>query len=137
VALTSSTVHTTAHTWTTTDTLYGRRHTRTVTVNDARHTLRVIDTYTGTGGHRQTFHLDPAWVLASQSTHRLTFIHPSGRRLTLATSGALSSVAKGQTHPIAGWTFPRRSAKVANLQVFLQTRAARIDTTLTVSPTNP
>jgi Heparinase II/III N-terminus len=134
VSVTGAKVQTTAHAWTTTDTQFGgRTHTRSININGSTHAMRVIDTYTGTGTHRQSFHLDPAWQLVSKSTQAVRFSHPAGRSLRITTSGAVSSVVRGLTNPIAGWVFPRRANRTAAYQVFLRSNTTRLDTTLTVT----
>jgi hypothetical protein len=134
VTVTGAKVQTTAHAWTTTDTQFGgRTHTRNVNVNGSTHSMRVIDTYTGTGTHRQSYHLDPAWQLVSKSSQIIRFSHPDGRSLRIITSGAVSSVVRGLTNPIAGWVFPRRANRTAAYQVFLRSNTTRLDTTLTVT----
>ena len=134
VSIVGSKVQSTAHAWSTSDMLFdGRTHTRTVNVNGSTHTMRLIDRYTGRGTHRQTYHIDPAWQLVSRSTQEIRFSHPEGRTLRIRTSGAVSSVVRGLTSPIAGWVFPRRGVRTPAYQIFLRSNTTVLDTTISVT----
>jgi hypothetical protein len=123
-----------AHGWLLKDTLYGLTHSRSVTVNDGARSFRVIDGYGGPA-FRQVWHLDPAWALVSAPANgqRLVFRHPSGRVLTITTTGRLSSVLRGITSPVVGWSFPAYGTRVPAYQITLRTAVPTVDTRFVVS----
>jgi hypothetical protein len=127
VYLSASTIKATWHTWTTTDLLYGIRHTRWYGITPGVRTLKVQDTYDGKAAFHQFWHLDPGWVFSSSSSDgkRLTF-KAGIRTLTVTTTGA-TSVLRGVTRPVAGWNFPNRSTRVSACEI--QVRATGTATT--------
>jgi hypothetical protein len=126
VSLTSASILSSVHTWRLSDALYGRAHYRTVSVNNATHTLRATDSFSGTGVFRQSWHLDPAWILRSRNAAGtwLRFRNGLGRTLTITTTGLFSSCVRGVTSPvIAGWNFPAFGSRVPAYQLTLRAYA--------------
>jgi hypothetical protein len=131
-----SKVQAAAHAWTEQDNLYGSTHTRAVTVNAVAHTLRVTDSYAGTGLFHQLWHLDPAWdvVSAPANAKQLVFYNAvSGRTLTITTTGLLSSVVRGQMNPVGGYTSPAMGVLTPDCQVTLRSSGGPVTTTFAVS----
>jgi heparinase II/III-like protein len=124
-----------AHAWAVSDNLYGRAHTRSINVNHPLRRFRVTDTFAGRGSTRQYWHLDPAWVLGSAPIGgtRLVFRHPSGKTLTITTSGRLAALVRGSTRPVAGWHFPKVSTRVPSWQIAIGSVGRTTSTTFTVT----
>ena len=97
-----------AHAWTIRDKVYGIDHTRNVNINRDVPRIQVTDNFPSAALWRQHWHLDPAWQLTSggPNSTMLTFRHPSGRTLTMTTTGRVSTVVVGITRPPTGWHFP-------------------------------
>jgi hypothetical protein len=136
VSLATANVGASAHGYQMSDALYGYTHRRYVNVNNPLRTLKVTDTFpSGTGWVRQYWHLDSAWTFASKSPdgRRLVFAHPSGRRLTITSTGALYWLVRGSTGPVAGWNFPEFGKRLAGYQIVFKTSSPRIDTVFVVS----
>jgi Heparinase II/III-like protein len=136
VGLVTANVGASAHGYQMSDALYGYTHRRYVNVSNPLRTLKVTDTFpSGTGWVRQYWHLDSAWTIVSKSPdgRRLVFAHPSGRRLTITSTGALYWLVRGSTSPVAGWNFPEFGKRVAGYQVVFKTSSTRIDTVFVVS----
>jgi hypothetical protein len=126
------------------DTVYGVPHVRGVTVyRDAPPHIVVSDSFAPSlakppqaskvTSWQQHWHLDPQWTLVSSASTRLTFSHPSGRRLTITTTGRLSSVEKGVARPPAGWHFPSWGVRVAANEVVIRNHGTACTTTFTVT----
>lgn len=130
----SEVVQAPAHAWLMKDTLYPSPHSRGVNVNGTTRTLRVVDGYGGVA-FRQTWHLDPAWQLVSAPLNgqRLVFRHPSGRRLTVTTTGRLSGVRRGATSPVMGWGFPSLGTRVPAYQITLRSVLPTVTTRFVVT----
>ena len=132
----AATVQTAAHGWSVKDTMFGVAHTRGVNVNRDTTTMKVTDTF---GGGitlwRQYWHLDPAWKLTSGGPNgvKLVFTHPSGRKLTVTTTGRVSSLAKGITRPPAGWNFPKFGSRVQNYEIVIRSYGKGSITTFQLS----
>ncbi|MEU4220056.1 hypothetical protein [Actinoplanes sp. NPDC026623] len=135
-AVTGSRVRASVHAWTVRDTVYGtgRAHTRTVNVNRTAARMTVTDRFAGARPWRQYWHLDPQWVRVSGGVNGATmvFSHPSGRTLTVTTSGAVSSVAHGSGRPAAGWHFPRFGERAPGYEIQIRPDAATLTTSFTV-----
>jgi hypothetical protein len=118
----SGTVSTSAHVWNLGDALYGRSHYRTVNVSHASRTLRVSDSFSGTGVFRQYWQLHSAWRLRARNEAGtwLRFTNGHGRTLTITTTGRFSSMLRGQTSPVAGWSFPALGSRVPADQLTLR-----------------
>jgi hypothetical protein len=115
------------------DTVYGVPHVRDVVVyRDAPHIV-VSDSFRSVATWQQYWHLDPQWTLVSSAGTRLTFSHPSGRRLTVTTTGRLSSVNQGVTRPPAGWHFPSWGVRVGANEVVIRNNGKACTTTFSVT----
>ena len=124
-----------SHVFVVKDTVYGRAHTRGITVNRDMPRIVVSDAFTGTSTWRQSWHLDPAWRLVSGGAGgtRLVFRHPSGHTLTVATTGRVSSVLRGVARGPYGWHFPRfQTVEPAN-EITIRNRGTKCTTTFWVS----
>lgn len=131
VSLASSKVQSRAHAWLLRDSLYGRAHSRDVNVNAATRTMRVTDTFAGSAAFLQNWTLDPAWRLKRSSATSLTFTHPSGRTLTVSTTGRVSALPHGLTRPIAGWHFPTFRSRQQAYTIIIR-GSAKVVTSFTV-----
>ncbi|MFC6021721.1 hypothetical protein ACFP2T_36845 [Plantactinospora solaniradicis] len=134
-SITSSKVQAPAHAWNLGDTVYGIAHTRNINVNRDVNQMIVSDDFPAASLWRQSWHLDPDWQLTSggADSTRLTFAHPSGRTLTLTTTGRVSSVTLGQTRPPAGWHFPRFTEREWAPEIVIRSYGRANTTTLVVS----
>ena len=134
-AVSASRILTASHNWTIKDTVYGIAHTRGVNSNRDVPRLTVSDTFTGSSLWRQYFHLDPAWTHVSGGADDTTlqFAHPSGRRLTVTTSGRVSGVVRGVTKIVQGWNFPRYGSRHPAYQIVIRSYAGASTTVFTVS----
>jgi hypothetical protein len=96
--------------------------------------MTVTDRFAGTRPWRQYWHLDPQWVRVSGGVNGATmvFSHPSGRTLTVTTSGTVSSVAHGSGRPAAGWHFPRFGEREPGYEIQIRPDAATLTTSFTV-----
>jgi hypothetical protein len=132
--VTASRIRSAAHNWTITDQVYGISHTRGVNANRDIPSLGVSDTFAGTPVARQYWHLDPAWTHVSGGSNatQLVFAHPSGRRLTVTTTGRVSGVVRGVTSPVQGFTFPDYGVRNPAYEVVIR-GAKSVTTTFTVS----
>jgi hypothetical protein len=113
----TTTFNASSHVFVVKDTVYGRSHVRGVTVNRDLPRIVVSDSFPGTPLWRQSWHLDPDWTLASggPGATKLVFTHPSGHKLTVGTTGRVSSVLRGVARGPYGWHFPRfQIAEAAN-----------------------
>jgi hypothetical protein len=133
--VTASVVQASAHSWTVQDTMFGIRHTRGVNVKRDTRTLKVSDSFPTKKLWRQYFHLDPAWkvVSAPRNGTKLVFAHPSGRRLTITTTGRLSGVVRGITRPPQGWHFPKQGSRVPAYEIVIRSHGRSSVTSFAVS----
>jgi hypothetical protein len=116
VSLTGSNSKASWHSWTTTDKLYGLSHVRTTSILRDTHSLVATDTFAGTAGFHQWWHLDPGWVQSGTATaKKLTFTN-NGHTLTVTTTGT-ATVVRGVTRPVAGWNFPDPLTRVPAVQI--------------------
>jgi hypothetical protein len=129
VTVTAMSATSTRDTWRLADKLWGITHARSITVDHARRTLVVGDSFANKGTFVQKWHLDPAWTLRGISNRgrTATFMHPDGRTLRVTSTGALS-VARGSTRPVAGWHFPAMKKRVAACEITVSARAAATTT---------
>lgn len=134
-AVTGSRIRAAAHNWTIKDTVYGISHTRGVSVNRDVPSLTASDTFSGSSVWRQYWHLDPAWthVSGGKEGTRLVFAHPSGRRLTVTTTGRVSGIARGVTRPAQGWNFPKYNSRYPAYEIVIRSYGGANTTTFTVS----
>jgi hypothetical protein len=128
-------VHSSAHAWTITDAVYRLPHWRDVEVSHLVGSMRVTDRFPNAYRWCQHWHLDPAWYLRSggPNDHTLTFTHPSGRRLTVTTTGRVSHISRGTSRPLAGWHFPRFGEPVPAIEIRVRANATSTTTTFTIS----
>lgn len=107
-----------AHGLTVTDDVYGVPHHRKVTVQQHQADLAVTDSFIGVPQWSQNWHLDPSWRLVAGHVGdaNLTFEHPSGRRLTVSTSGRVAGMWMGDKTTPYGWVFPAGGKKTAAYQ---------------------
>jgi hypothetical protein len=132
-SMAASTVQAPAHAWQVRDTVYGTSHTRGINVNRDAYRMVVSDSFPNKSLWRQHWHLDPAWTQTSGTATRLTFSHPSGRRLTITTTGRVSGVILGQTRPPAGWHFPRFGVRDWAAEIIIRSYGTACTTTFVVS----
>ena len=120
--VTASVVQGPAHNWTVQDTMFGIAHTRGVNVNRDSATMKISDSYPAKKLWRQYFHLDPEWTRVSGGANgtKLVFAHPSGRRLTITTTGRVSSAVQGITRPPQGWHFPKWGNRVWAYEIVIR-----------------
>ncbi len=128
----------TSHVFTVKDTVYGRNHTRGVTVNSDIPRLVVSDQFTGVAKWRQHWHLDPDWVKSSGSVGGSTMVFrhpPTGRLLTVTTTGTIVSALRGSNDPRGpyGWHFPRFQTLEAAYQIMVDNKSTWTVTTFRVS----
>ncbi|WP_328474178.1 hypothetical protein OHA21_14475 [Actinoplanes sp. NBC_00393] len=124
-----------AHAWTIKDRMFGVDHVRNVNVNRDLPAMRVSDNFPAVTLWRQHWHLDPAWKHVSGSVNgtRLVFAHPSGRRVTITTTGRISSFVQGITRPPAGWHFPRFGSRVWAYEIVIRSYGRACTTTFRLS----
>ncbi len=123
----SDTSRTSWHAWSTVDSLYGIKHTRSYAVYRSPRTVRVKDSYATKSAFHQFWHLDPTWTLASRSTDGKHMVFHAGvRTLTVTTTGS-TTVLRGVSRPMAGWNYPNGSTRVAAVEI--QVRAVGTATT--------
>jgi hypothetical protein len=132
-AVSGATVQTPAHAWSITDKVFGVTHRRNVNVNRDAHRMIVADAFDNARTWRQSWHLDPGWTPATRSATKLTFKDPSGRKLTVTTSGRVSSVIKGRTRPPRGWHFPDFGQRLQAYEITVRNFGKRCTTTFVVS----
>ena len=128
----------TSHVFTVSDTVYGLRHTRGVTANSDSPRLVVSDQFTGASKWRQHWHLDPDWVKSSGSvgSGTMLFRHPpTGRMLTITTTGTIVSALRGSndTRGPYGWHFPKFQTREPAWQLMVDNRSTWTVTTFRVS----
>jgi hypothetical protein len=135
VRVTAGTVQAPAHAWQVEDDLYPLHHVRTVNVYRDTRMLRLRDSFAGPGPFDQYFHLAPEWLLVSVSgdRHSAVFRLPSGRRLTVTTTGLIRQVVRGSAQPIAGWFFPDDGVRLAAYQLRIASLTRTISTALRVT----
>ena len=133
--VTASVVQAAAHSWTVTDTMFGIAHTRVVNVNRNTKTMKVSDTFPAKKLWRQYFHLDPRWSRVSGAANgtKMVFAHPSGRRLTITTTGRVSGYARGVTRPPKGWHFPTFGSRVRAYEIVIRSYGRSSVTSFKVS----
>ncbi|GAA3347339.1 hypothetical protein GCM10020358_61750 [Amorphoplanes nipponensis] len=133
--VTGSVVQGPAHAWTTQDTMFGITHNRNINVNRDTKTMKITDTYPSKSLWRQYFHLDPQWTKVSAPVNgtKLVFAHPSGRRLTITTTGRMSSAVQGITRPPQGWHFPKWNNRVWAYEIVIRSYGQSSVTSLQVS----
>ncbi|MFI1995967.1 hypothetical protein [Actinoplanes sp. NPDC020271] len=109
----------TRHNLAVTDDVYGPLHRRRIMVDQKRPALAVTDAFGDVPEWSQNWHLDPAWKLVSGKVGdaNLTFRHPSGRILTVSTSGRVSGIWIGDKSLPYGWVFPEAGKKIAAYQL--------------------
>jgi hypothetical protein len=92
--ITSSVVQAPAHAWNTTDLAFGIEHIRNINIDGQTPKFRVKDTFPTASLWRQYWHLDPKWTLTTggAGSTQLVFSHPSGRKLTMTTTGRVVSI---------------------------------------------
>ena len=122
-----------AHAWTLKDKMFGIDHTRTVNVIRDSATMKISDSFPSSSLWRQYWHLDPQWQRVSYTSTKLVFSHPSGRRLTITTTGRLSSITKGVTRPPAGWHFPTYGTRLQANEISIRSYGRSSVTTFQVS----
>ncbi|GLZ00123.1 hypothetical protein [Actinoplanes sp. NBRC 103695] len=127
----TSTFAATSHVFVVRDTVYGKVHTRGVTVNATIARMVVSDSFRGVGRWRQHWHLDPDWVRLPGAA--LAFRHPAGRRLTVTTTGRVTAVPRGSPAGPAGWHFPRFQVREAAYQIMVDNVGAWTTTTFRVT----
>jgi hypothetical protein len=115
------------------DTVYGIRHLRGVIADRDLVHIVVADSFPKASVWRQSWHLDPQWKLSSSASTRLVFTHPSGRRLTVLTTGRVSSVMRGETNPPRGWHFPAFGFRVPAAEIVIRNFGKACTSTFTVS----
>ncbi|GAA3344498.1 hypothetical protein GCM10020358_48030 [Amorphoplanes nipponensis] len=120
--VTAATVQAAAHNWTVQDTMFGIAHTRGVNVNRDTKTMKVSDSFPKADLWRQYFHLAPGWTLESGAGGgtKMVFKHPSGRRLTITTTGRVSGAVQGITRPPQGWHFPAMGSRVWAYEIVIR-----------------
>jgi len=121
------------HRVTVTDSVYGTPHVRGVIADRDAHHLIVSDAFSKVASWQQSWHLDPQWKLVSTTSTRLIFSHPSGRRLTITTTGRLVSVKKAVTRPVAGWNFPHFGVRLGANEIVIRNYGKACTTTFTVN----
>jgi hypothetical protein len=119
-SVSASLVQAPAHAWAIKDKMFGIDHARNINVNRATQTIRVTDQFAGASWWHQYWHLDPSWQLVSKASTKLTFSHPSGKRLAVNTTGRLSNVFRGVTSPVQGWNFPDFGSKVSACEIVIR-----------------
>jgi hypothetical protein len=132
--LVSSLVQAPAHAWNVTDQGFGITHTRNVNINRDVPQMRVNDKFPTATLWRQSWHLDPQWTLSAggPNSTQLTFIHPSGRILTITTTGRVSSIQEGITRPPQGWHFPAFGQRVWAPEIVIRSYGKACDTTFAI-----
>ncbi|MDO5711135.1 MAG: heparinase II/III family protein [Micrococcales bacterium] len=130
----SSKVRSGLHAWVVTDSVFGRSHSRGVTVNHAQRTLTVRDAFRGSGAADQVWHLDPQWKLVSTSKNGrvLRFKRADRRTLEITTTAKLASALRGSTRPVAGWNFPAPGQRVPNWELRIRWSKGTATTTFKV-----
>jgi hypothetical protein len=118
--LTSTVQKASWHTWNFTDTLYGVRHDRQISVLRDTRSLVCTDTVRGRA-LRQYWHLHPSWIYAgrSRSGHTMWFT-AGGHKLKVSSTAVLTRL-RASSSPVAGWTFPTASTRAGASE--LQVRA--------------
>ena len=120
------------HAWTIKDKMFGLDHSRNINVNRAARTIRVTDYFTGASWWSQHWHLDPSWRLVLRSNTKLTFAHPSGKRLVATTTGRVSAVVRGAAAPVRGWNFPDFGSRVSACEIVIRSYGKSIITTFQI-----
>jgi len=133
--VTASVVQTTAHSWTVQDKMFGIAHTRGINVNRSTKAMKINDTFPSKKLWRQYFHLAPGWKLVSGKPNgtKLVFSHPSGRRLTVTTTGRVTHALQGITRPPQGWHFPKMGSRVKAYEIVIRSYGRKSLTTFQVS----
>ncbi|WP_143232263.1 hypothetical protein [Actinoplanes regularis] len=118
------------------DEVYGDPHRREITIAQHQARLVVRDAFEGVRAWSQSWHLDPAWMLVSGAVgdDELTFRHPSGQRLTIATTGRVAGIWSGDARGPHGWVFPKeREKKPAYELSFAAPGGAPVETIFKIS----
>jgi hypothetical protein len=115
------------------DSVYGTPHVRDIDVDNMLGTIEISDSFREESSWRQSWHLDPLWRLVSSTSTRLVFAHPSGRHLTVSTTGRVSDVLRATSKPPHGWHFPAYGVKVPAAEIIVRNRGEACTTTFTVS----
>jgi hypothetical protein len=110
--------------------------TRTLRVDDHRHSATVTDA--GSGTLTEHFHLDPSWRPSVRRYTRstVTWWFSNGHQrlaLILPRSGVTVVVRRGGTAPLAGWVFPAFEVSVPALEVLVVGRASVSSTWVVVA----
>jgi hypothetical protein len=121
------------HRYAVSDSVYGTPHVRGIVVDRDARRMVVSDAFSKAKSWQQSWHLDPQWKLVSSTSTRLIFSHPSGRRLTVTTTGRLVSVKQAVTRPPAGWHFPHFGVRVGAQEILIRNYGKACTTTFTVS----
>ena len=134
-SVSSFVIQTAAHAWTIKDRMFGMDHIRNVNINGDVPAMRIADDFPLATLWRQHWHLDPAWTQVSGSANgtRLVFAHPSGRRVTITTTGRISAVLRGSTRPVAGWHSPAFGSAVPAYDIVIRSYGRACTTTFRVS----
>jgi len=72
-------------------------------------------------------------VSGGSNATKLVFAHPSGKRLTITTTGRVSSMVQGITRPPQGWHFPRAGARVWAYEIVIRSYGRSSATTFQLS----
>jgi hypothetical protein len=131
----TTTFNASSHVFVVKDTVYARSHVRGITVNRDLPRIVVSDSFPGASVWRQSWHLDPDWTLVSggSGATKLVFSHPSGHKLTVGTTGRVSSVLRGVSRGPYGWHFPRFQVAEAANEITIRNYGTACTTTFWVS----
>jgi len=133
--VTGNVVQAAAHNWTVQDKMFGIAHTRGINVNRNTKTMKINDTFPSKKQWRQYFHLAPGWKLLSgaPNSRKMVFSHPSGRRLTITTTGRVTHAVQGITRPPQGWHFPAMGSRVKSYEIVISSYGRSSVTSFRVS----
>jgi hypothetical protein len=114
----------TEHRLTVCDNVYGMLHDRRIRVEQRLPGLAVTDAFGDVPVWSQNWHLDPAWKLVAGKVGdaNLTFRHPSGRTLTVSTSGRVNGIWIGDPSRPYGWVFPALGKRTPAYQLSVESR---------------
>ncbi|WP_433717995.1 heparinase II/III domain-containing protein [Actinoplanes sp. CA-051413] len=116
------------------DRIYGMSHTRDIRVLDDLARFEVADSFPTGSSWRQVWHLDSLWTIVSATDKKAVFSHPSGRRLTVSTTGRIAAILRGdESDSPHGWHFPAPSVKVPAAEIVIRNVGGNSSTTFKVS----
>jgi hypothetical protein len=116
------------------DRVYGMSHTRHITVRDDLARFVAVDAFPRGSSWRQVWHLDSPWTMVSATNKKAVFSHPSGRRLTVSTTGRIAAILRGdESESPHGWHFPAPLVKVPAAEVVIRNVGGNSATTFQVS----